>query len=71
MIPQGATWPDQDGLHGAASCVQSNPDERPLSSTSNSKPPDRFREEFRTPSGVGKSPRNEPAVCRVWVSAEI
>ena len=24
----------------------------------------RSREEFRTPSGVGKSPRNEPAVCR-------
>ena len=24
----------------------------------------RYREEFRTPSGVGKSPRNEPAVCR-------
>jgi hypothetical protein len=22
------------------------------------------REEFRTPLGVGKSPRNEPAVCR-------
>ena len=25
---------------------------------------DSYREEFRTPSGVGKSPRNEPAVCR-------
>jgi hypothetical protein len=29
-----------------------------------SKPPVGSREEFRTPSGVGKSPRNEPAVCR-------
>jgi hypothetical protein len=23
----------------------------------------RFREEFRTPLGVRKSPKNEPAVC--------
>jgi uncharacterized ion transporter superfamily protein YfcC len=29
----------------------------------------RFREEFRTPSGVGKSPRNEPAVCRARLMA--
>jgi len=29
-----------------------------------SKPPFRSREEFQTPLGVGKSPRNEPAVCR-------
>jgi hypothetical protein len=32
------------------------------------KPPFSFREEFRTPLGVRKSPRNEPAVCgpRLW-----
>jgi hypothetical protein len=38
--------------------------QRPLFARDHPKPSVCIREEFRTPLGVGKSPRNEPAVCR-------
>ena len=58
-----AHWRDQSliALLNPSRLTQS---EGPLFCLIARKPPFRSREEFRTPAGVRKSPKNEPAGCR-------